>query len=69
MHLNDTHVELGSRRDRHANIGTGKLGEESFRALLRHPALAPLGGIIETPAKTIEDDIPDIEILKRLRDA
>lgn len=68
MHLNDTHVELGSRRDRHANIGTGHLGGKSFRALLHHPALAPLAGIIETPARTIEDDIPDISILKRLRE-
>lgn len=67
LHLNDTHVELGSRRDRHANIGTGLIGEPGFAAILHHPALTSLVGIIETPARTLEDDERDIDILKRLR--
>ena len=68
MHMNDTRVGLGSQVDRHANIGTGNIGEQGFKALLHHPAIKPLAGIIETPAKTIEDDIRDIDIMKRLRD-
>lgn len=67
IHLNDTNVALGSRRDRHANIGTGNIGEAGFAAILRHPAVAPLAGIIETPARSLEDDIHDIDILRRLR--
>lgn len=69
VHLNDTHVPLGSRRDRHANIGMGNLGERAFAAIVHHPALQPLAGIIETPARTIEDDVRDIQILKGLRGA
>jgi len=67
VHLNDTRMGLGSRRDRHANIGTGHIGESGFAAILHHPALDPLAGIIETPANTIEDDARDIAALKRLR--
>jgi len=67
LHLNDTHVGLGSRSDRHANIGTGNIGTRGFTALVRHPALQALPGVIETPARTIEDDVRDIGVSKRLR--
>ena len=67
VHLNDTRVGLGSRSDRHANIGSGNIGERGFAALLHHPALISLAGIIETPATTIEDDVRNIRLLKRLR--
>ncbi len=67
VHLNDTRVELGSRVDRHASIGTGNIGERGFAALIHHPALLGLSGIIETPWKTIEDDAREIATLKRLR--
>lgn len=66
VHLNDTRMELGSRRDRHANIGTGNIGEEGSRALLNCPALSLLTGIIETPPRPPEDE-RDIDILKRFR--
>jgi len=67
VHLNDTRVQLGSRVDRHANIGMGNIGERGFAALVRHPSLDGLAGLIETPARTIEDDVRDIAVLKRLR--
>jgi deoxyribonuclease IV len=66
LHLNDTCVPLGSHRDRHANIGTGNIGEAGFAALLHHPALMDLPGIIETPPRA--DNLRDIDVLKRLRD-
>ncbi len=50
IHLNDTLVELGSRRDRHYHIGRGKIGEEGFRAIVNYPGTQNLPGIIETPA-------------------
>jgi deoxyribonuclease-4 len=49
VHLNDSKAPLGSNRDRHENIGEGELGLEAFRALLRHPALADVPGILEVP--------------------
>jgi len=48
-HLNDSVGGRGSRRDRHANIGEGAIGRESFRRLLAHPALASSPAILETP--------------------
>lgn len=66
MHLNDTHVELGSRKDRHAHIGTGHVGESGFAALVNHPALVSLAGIVETPPRLPEEEL-DIDVLKRLR--
>lgn len=68
IHMNDTSVELGGKRDRHANIGTGKIGVEGIKALVKHPALSSLVGIIETPPRTRDDDRQDIEILRDLRD-
>jgi deoxyribonuclease IV len=36
FHLNDSMKELGSRVDRHAPIGQGHIGTESFRYLMQH---------------------------------
>ncbi len=36
FHLNDSLKDLGSRVDRHANIGQGKIGYESFRFLMQN---------------------------------
>ena len=37
LHLNDSQTPLGSNRDRHANIGTGELGERGCAAYLSEP--------------------------------
>ena len=50
LHANDSKTDLGSRRDRHENIGRGFLGRETFRRLLRHPRLRCKTFILETPA-------------------
>src|SRR5437773_1621485 len=49
IHCNDSVTGLGSNRDRHANIGTGQIGEQGFRALLHEPRLAKLPFILEVP--------------------
>lgn len=49
LHLNDSAVPLGARRDRHANLGEGEIGEEGLAALLGHPDLAGLDAILEVP--------------------
>ncbi len=49
LHGNDTTVELGSRRDRHAPPGDGKLGERFFRRLLADPRCASLPIVLEIP--------------------
>jgi deoxyribonuclease-4 len=51
LHLNDSQTPLGSNRDRHANIGSGELGEDGCAAFLSAPALAGLPCILETPGE------------------
>jgi deoxyribonuclease IV len=49
VHLNDSKTELGSRVDRHAPIGKGKLGLEPFRLIMNDPRFAEIPLILETP--------------------
>lgn len=49
MHLNDSMKPLGSRRDRHANIGEGEIGMDGFEAIMTHPKLIQLPKYLETP--------------------
>ncbi len=49
VHGNDTAVERGSRRDRHAPPGEGVLGERLFRRLLTDPGLADTPLVMEIP--------------------
>jgi deoxyribonuclease-4 len=49
LHGNDTTVELGSRRDRHAPPGDGRLGERFFRSVLADGRCAGLPIVLEIP--------------------
>lgn len=49
LHLNDSKNPLGSRKDRHACIGEGYLGLDTFARIVTHPALAGKPMILETP--------------------
>jgi deoxyribonuclease-4 len=68
IHANDSKDVCGSARDRHENIGAGHIGEKAFAALFRHPAVAGVPFVIETPGRKPEPHRKDIEALKRLRD-
>ena len=48
LHLNDSQTPLGSNRDRHANIGTGELGESGCAAFLSEPRFDKLPCVLET---------------------
>jgi deoxyribonuclease-4 len=48
LHLNDSQTPLGSNRDRHANIGTGELGESGCAAFLSEPRFEKLPLVLET---------------------
>lgn len=67
VHANDSKDGLGSCRDRHENIGTGKIGCTAFAELLAHPAVRNLPVLIETPGDRASD-ARDIALLKELRD-
>jgi len=49
MHLNDSRNPFSSHKDRHACIGEGSLGLETFRTIVNHPRLRGLPMILETP--------------------
>ena len=49
VHINDSMNPLGARKDRHARIGEGTLGEAFFARLITHPKLCRLPFVLETP--------------------
>ncbi len=49
VHLNDSKNELGSHKDRHEKIGEGRIGMETFAAIVKHPKLKELPFYLETP--------------------
>ncbi|PRY01680.1 deoxyribonuclease IV [Allonocardiopsis opalescens] len=67
VHANDAKDDCGSRRDRHENIGAGRIGAEPFATLFRHPASAGVPIVVETPGPA-GPHAADIATLKRLRD-
>jgi deoxyribonuclease-4 len=48
LHLNDSQTPLGSNRDRHANVGTGELGERGCSVFLSEPRFDALPCVLET---------------------
>lgn len=69
IHANDSMVEFASHKDRHENIGQGKIGQGGFQALIKSPKLKNIDFILETPWKEGEKTIKrDINNLKKLRD-
>jgi deoxyribonuclease-4 len=66
VHVNDSKGELGSRLDRHANIGEGHIGLAGFRRILNHPLLGEKAFVLETPIDEPGDDQRNVDALKRL---
>jgi len=65
LHVNDSAAELGSNRDRHANIGDGLMGE-GLGAFVSHPAFQHLSAYLEVPGENKRG--PDANELQKLRD-
>ena len=51
VHLNDSKGALGSRLDRHENIGEGKIGRRGIKEFLNYPGIVERPIIMETPYK------------------
>ncbi len=58
FHINDSKNELGSHKDRHANIGDGNIGFEAICRIVYHPDFMNIPKILETPYIKDPDD-PD----------
>jgi deoxyribonuclease-4 len=67
IHLNDSKFPLGSRKDRHANLGEGELGSEAIKNIITHPALKDKPFLLETPGG-IENYKKEIDMLKSMTD-
>ena len=65
VHLNDSKFLLGSRKDRHANLGEGRLGLEAIRNIITHPELKDKPFLLETPGG-MENYKKEIKMLKQL---
>ena len=64
MHLNDSKKELGSRIDRHASLGEGKIGLHAFRILMQDERFNGIPLILETPDQDKWKD--EITLLRQL---
>jgi deoxyribonuclease-4 len=53
MHLNDSKKDLGTRIDRHENIGKGFLGEVTFAILMNDERFDNIPLILETPEESL----------------
>ncbi len=70
FHLNDSKTKLGSRVDRHENLGDGELGMEAIKKLVLHPKLAHIPFILETPhLKEMEAAKKEVQTLRSIVNA
>ena len=69
IHANDSKDACGSARDRHENIGAGRIGAAAFAELFRHPVSRGVPLVIETPGRSADPHRADVATLKALRDA
>jgi len=66
IHANDSKGGLGSKLDRHAHIGAGKIGRAGFRRILTDRRLRQKPFILETPVDEPGDDRRNLDMLKSL---
>lgn len=64
VHLNDSKNPLGSRKDRHEQIGRGCIGLEALATVINHPALRTLPFYLETPQEDISGYGREIALLR-----
>jgi deoxyribonuclease-4 len=71
IHANDSKRELGSRVDRHEEIGKGEIGKAAFELIMSHPQLAGVPIVLETPKEgpdgkpTPKNDRRNLAVLRR----
>lgn len=69
FHLNDSLKGLGSRRDRHANLGEGEIGMKSFEHLMQNPKTKNLPKYLETPNGDAlwKEEIAQLKLFHKVR--
>lgn len=64
VHLNDSKNSLGSKKDRHEQLGKGKIGLDSLSKIINNKYLKDLIFILETPQENLEGYKQEIELMK-----
>jgi deoxyribonuclease-4 len=66
FHLNDSKIELGGNRDRHANIGEGTIGAKGLAPLVGHPRVRDLPLLLEVPGTGDGPRAEDVAVAKQV---
>ncbi|MCK5311374.1 MAG: deoxyribonuclease IV [Desulfobacteraceae bacterium] len=61
LHLNDSLHELGSKKDRHAHIGKGYIGDDAFNFIMQDSRFDNIPKILETPKNDEKDNTKDMD--------
>lgn len=70
IHLNDSQGELGSGRDRHQHIGSGKIGVEGFRLIVNDRRFREIPMCLETPkGPDMKEDLENLGLLRSLKES
>ena len=66
VHLNDSKGDLGCCKDRHENIGKGKIGLEAFKFIMRDARFDGIPLVLETPIHNDDFSVwkKEIELLR-----
>ena len=68
VHLNDSKIPFGAKRDQHENPGEGLIGYDGLARVVRHPALAHLPFVLEVPgADGHGPDLENMAVVKAMR--
>ena len=67
IHLNDSKTWLGSKVDRHASVGEGKLGLQIFHAFVRDPRFRNIPKVLEIPERDGKKVQKQLELLRKLQ--
>lgn len=67
FHINDSKFSLGSKKDRHENLGKGFLGWETFKFFIKDERFKDIPFIIETPDESLwKEEIEKLRDLENL---
>jgi apurinic endonuclease APN1 len=64
LHVNDSGEKLGSRLDKHAIPGHGKIGEQALKALVTHQALAKIPFLMELPVVSEQEEERALQLVR-----
>jgi len=67
LHINDSKKGLGSRVDRHEDIGKGVIPLEGFSLLMNDSRFVNVPKILETPNDTLEGFKKNLDVLRELK--